>query len=542
MLPTASMEEFPEMFPQQQITALSIWTGPEEKEIIQVEELLRVARILHQEDRFQNESQLEEIAKSGQEQLEKLRVELESRVLEVSKDGKRLVEQKLKEKNLLRERLKNVEAFMDQNKEQVKRVSELKRKQEEVRNTGWTLLQELAQKTQILESLERNLIIVQRQILDQTQSELKEAPQRHGQPNTRALQDLSEFMKRYNRSEACRCEATRQRANLEEALKRKDEEISSLHRRFHAQKEMEEELAAVEGKLQHQLKEQEERHQKACFEKEEAFEKKVNQSEECFRKELSQMEEHFRKELIEKHKYFRKELSKRHGQFRKELLEKEESTENKMFKMASKEVAERDKKLEKELLERQEKFRKELFQKEKSLKNQVLERVKKELYKKEEDFRQELSKMEENFNKEASEGKKSFLMEVSELEEEFKKKFSERHGNFTKELFKREETFKKEISEKHGKVSEQQITRLEGSIRDGEQKLEQQELQRSGSQQIPESPAAKVHHRLPTLTDLESEGLKTLERFSGRIREKPEKKKGLMSSIRSSKSSTLAGQ
>lgn len=506
------MADFSETFPQQQITALSIRTGPEEKEVVQVEDLVRVAQVLKQQDRGDYETRLKQIAKSGQDELDKLRTELEDKFLEARKDGKRQVEQKLKEKNKLVERLTAVESFMEENKAQIKVVTELKRKQEEVRNAGWTVLRELTQKTQKLEELERNLIILQRQILYKTESELKESTQRHGELSARALQDLSEFMKRYDKSAACRCEATGRWDKLEEALRRKDEEIASLYRRVHAQeKEMEEELAALELKLHHQLKEQQERHQKRCSEKEDVFEKNVHESEECFRKELSQTEELFRKELIEKHKYFRKELSKRHEQFRKELLEKEEGTEKKIFKAATKEMAERDKRFEKELFERQDKFRKELFQKEKSLKNKVLESMKKELSEREDGFRKQLSQMDENFKKEASESRKSFLMEFSELEDNFKKRLSERHSSFRKELLKREEAFKKEISERHGELSEQQTKepRLEGSTKDSQQTVEQEGPQGSGPQQAQHSTASdargKAGRLFLSLTDLESD-------------------------------------
>lgn len=492
------MADFSDMFPQQQITALSIRTGPEEKEVIEVEDLVRVAQILQQQERGEYETQLEETAKSGQDELEKLRVELENKSLEVSKDGKRQVEQKLKEKRKLMERLRAIESFKEQNKEQIKKVTVLTRKQEEVRSAGWTVLRELMQKTQELEKLERKLSFVEGQVLSKTDPELKEPAERHAQLSTRALQDLSAFMRRHHQSVACRCEATGQWDRLEEALQRKDQEMASLYRRFHAQrKEMEEELAALEGKLHRQLKEQEERHRKKCSEEEAAIEEKVHQSEECFRKELSQTEEDFRKDLIQKHKNFRKELSKRHEQFRKELLEKEEGTEKKIFQIATKEVAERDKAFEKELLEKQDQLRKELPQEEKSLKNKVLERVKKELCEREDGFRKELSEMEENFKKEASERKKSFLMEVSELEESFKNKLSERHSSFLKELSKREETFKKEISERHGKVSQVK-----------EPGLEQEDLPRSGTQQVQYSRSAdaqmKARHPFLTLTDLET--------------------------------------
>lgn len=496
------MAQLPDMIPQQQFTALSIRTGPEEKELIEVEDLVRVAQILKRQERGDYETRLEEIAKSGQGQLERLGAELENKFLEVSKDGKRRVQQKLREKTKLKERLAAAESFMDQHKEQIKKVTELKWKQEEVRNAGWSVLRELTQKTQKLEELERKLVIVQRQILYKTESELSE---RHGEPNARALQDLWGFMKRYGKSAACSCEATGQWDKLEEALKRKDEEIASLYQRFHAQqKEMEEELAALEGKLHRQLKEQEERHQKKSSEKEEVFEKNVRESKERFKRELSQAEEHFRRELSEKHKCFRKELSKRQEQFRKELLEKEKGREKMIFAIASKEVAERDKKFEKELLDRQDKFREEVFQKEKSVKTKVLESVEKELSEREDGFRKELSEIEENFKKKVSERKNSFLTEVSELEDNCKKKLSEWNSSFMQELSKREEAFKKEISQNRERIDEPEIRepRPERSSKDREPQPEEGlELHRPGTQQI----QTKRSHRFLTLTDLKSD-------------------------------------
>lgn len=501
------MAQLPDTFPQQHVTALSIRTGPVEKEVIQVEELLRAAQVLKEQDRGDYQTQLEDIAKSGQDELDKLRAELEHKFLEVSKDGRRQVQRKLRDKSQLLERLRAAETFVEQNKEQMKKVSELQRKQEDVRNAGWTALRELTHKTQELEKLEKKVLMVEGHILHKTESELAEAAQRPGQPNARALQDLADFMKRYEKGRGCSCQAGGRWDKTEEALRRKEDEVAALYRTFHAQKkETEEALAALEGKLQQQLEEQEQRHQRRCSEGEDAFEKKVQDTGEGFRKELSQAQERFSKKLREKHKNLRKELSKSHQQRRKELLEKEEGAEKKVFEMATKEVKRRDETLGRELTERQEQFRKELLQREKSLKSQVLERVQKELSEREDGFRKELSAMEESFKKEASERKQRFLMEASELEENFKKKLSERQRSFAKELSRREET-SEETWDRRDEEGEQRAKQpwLQRSIQDRQQRPGAP--QRSAAQKVPSSsaadPQAKARRRFLTSADLE---------------------------------------
>lgn len=284
------MAEFSDLFPQQQIAALSIRTGPEEKEVIQVEDLVRVAQLLQRQERGDHQAQLEEVARSGQEQLDKLRLELETTFLEVSKDGSRQVERRLEEKKKLLERLGAVRGFLEEHRAQIRKVDELKRKQEEVRDAGWAALRELTQKTRDLENLQRSLVIVQRQLLHKREEELKEeAPT--PELDSAALQDLPESA---GRGRACWRQATGQRDKLEEALRRKNQEVASLYRRFNAQKQ---EMAALEGKLQQQLREHEEQLQKKSAEKEEDFEKNLRGSEERFRKELAENQQSFRKEL-----------------------------------------------------------------------------------------------------------------------------------------------------------------------------------------------------------------------------------------------------
>lgn len=429
----AAMAELTAMFPQQHITALVIRKGPEEKEIIEIEDLVKGAQILKQQDREDYGRQLEEIAKTRQDKVEKLSAELENSFREVKVNGKRLIEQKIKEKHKLLERLRAAEHLIEQNKEQKAKVDELTRKQEEVRNTRWRVLRELTQKTHELEKLERKLIIVQREILYKSESELKDVPQGYKHLNTTVHQELTEFMKRYNKSVVCRSETMGHRSKLEEALKTKGEEITPLYQSFHAQKKMMEiDLAALEEKLLHQLKEQEQNHQKKYVEKEELFCKSAFESEECFRKELYQTEENFRKQLIEKQKYFKNELTKRHKCLRKELLEKEENMEKKVLKATLKVISERDKKFERD------RFKKEFLQNEKSLENEVFETLKKEL-----------SKREESFRKELSERTIRLMLELSRTEKDFRGELSQRY-----------ETFKKEFSEKYNTVS-QFISELE---------------------------------------------------------------------------------
>lgn len=418
----AAMAELTDMFPQQHITALVIRKGPEEKEIIEIEDFVKVAQILKQLDREDHERQLEEIAKTQQDKVEKLSAELENIFREVKDNGKRLIEQKIKEKHKLLERLKAAEHLIEQNKEQKAKVDELTRKQGEARNTRQRVLRELTQKTHELEKLERKLIFVQREILYKSESALKDVPQGHKHLNTRVHQELTEFMNRYNQSIVCRSEAMEQGSKLEEALETKGEEITPLYQRFHAQKKMMEiDLAALEEKLLHQLKEHEENHQKKYLEKEELFCKSVYESEECFRKELYQTEEHFRKELVEKQNNFRIELTKRHKRFRKELLEKEENMEKKVLKATMKMISERDKKFERD------RFKKEFLQNEKGrMKNEVFETLKKELSEREDNFRKELSERAIRLMLELSRTDKDFRGELSRHYETFKKEFSEK--------------------------------------------------------------------------------------------------------------------
>lgn len=61
--------------------------GPEVKEIIESEDLVKVAQILKQQDRKDYERQLEEIAKTRQDKVGKLSAELENSFREV-KDRK----------------------------------------------------------------------------------------------------------------------------------------------------------------------------------------------------------------------------------------------------------------------------------------------------------------------------------------------------------------------------------------------------------------------------------------------------------------------